>query len=130
MKHTQRLVFFVLAGFVFSACTTIRSDDTQLRRHAANLPILTLEEVGDRPYEIIGEVGGTSYAHDGEHEYFPPSVEAARQELRIDGAVLGADAFINSFCEEGRKWRVDVWGTRVIQCYADAIRWENRASAE
>ena len=120
MKHHNLLILLVLFCTTLPACTTVKSVDPELRRRAANLPILAANEVGDREYEILGEVEGVSCARQAGSD---PSMEGARQELRINAAQIGADAVINTFCEEGGiTFSRNCWKT--IQCRADAIQWK------
>lgn len=62
------------------------------------MPILSADEVGQREYDLMGEVLGVSCARQAGSD---PSMEGARQEMRIEAAKTDADAVINTFCEEG-----------------------------
>ena len=72
------------------ACATATSDPT-LRRQAANVRLISAEEKqqGVQPYTVIREVIGASC---GRQLGSDPSVDSAREMLRIEAAKLGADA--------------------------------------
>lgn len=118
LKKLSLLLLLVFT--VLPACTSVKSVDPELRRRAANLPILSPEDVEEQEYDVIGEVEGVSCARQAGSN---PSMEGARQELRINAAEVGADAIINTFCEEGGvTFSRNCWKT--IQCRADAITWK------
>jgi hypothetical protein len=91
----------------------------EMRRRAAATPILTADQIGARKFSIVSEVVGRSCARDRGSD---PSMDAAREELKIKGAELNADAIASALCKEGG---VDLthncW--KSIECRGDAIRW-------
>ena len=117
MKTLLRLapLFLILAS-----CATVQTVDPELRRRAAGISVLTADEVGDRQYEIIGEVLGLSCARQTGSD---PSREGAEQDMRVEAAKQDADAVINAFCEEGGlNMKRNCWKT--FQCRGDAVRWK------
>lgn len=112
--------FYLLIILLFTACAPAATVNPELRRAAAKVQILKLEEIKSREYSIISEIMGLSC---GRQLGSDPSVEAAREKLRIEAAKLGADAVLNVICEEtGVNWAHNCWKT--IQCRGDAIKWK------
>lgn len=113
------IVMFITT-FIFS-CASVQTVDPELRRKAANLPIISVAELGDQDYRIISEVLGVSCARQAGSD---PSMEGAEQEMRVEAAKINADAVINVFCEEGGvTFRRNCWKT--IECRGDAIEINN-----
>lgn len=114
---------FLIINLMFQSynCSSVASINPELRRKAANIEILTKEEIKSREYEIIGEVLGVSGARQAGAN---PDMEAAREKLKIEAAKLNADAVINVICEEGGiDLKRNYWKT--IQCRGDAIKWKS-----
>jgi RcsF-like lipoprotein len=102
-----------------SACAPTMNITADMRRQAAATQILTSEQVGARKYSILGEVVGRSCARQSGSD---PSMDAAREELKIKAAGVSADAVANVLCKEGGIDMVhNCW--KSIECRGDAIRW-------
>jgi hypothetical protein len=103
------------------ACAPTMNIAPEMRRQAAATPILTSEQLSSRKYSILGEVVGSSCARQVGSD---PSMDAAREELKIKAAALNADAVTNSLCKEGG---IDLgqncW--KSIECRGDAIKWKS-----
>lgn len=117
----KKYLLFICLFILFNSCSSPQIKDTQLRRKAAAIQILKVEEVKTRKYSIVKEVKGYSC---GRQLGSDPSIDAARNKLRINAAKLDADAIINVICEEtGVSWVYNCWKT--IECRGDAIKFTN-----
>jgi RcsF-like lipoprotein len=109
----------VVGVLLLSACAPTMNITTEMRRQAAATPILTSEQVGARKHSILGEVVGRSCARQSGSD---PSMDAAREELKIKAAGLSADAVSNVLCKEGGiDMMHNCW--KSIECRGDAIKW-------
>jgi hypothetical protein len=113
----QRFLALAIATGALASCATHLSPE--VRRRAAATPILTTEQVGARRFAILGELVGRSCVREPGTD---PSIEIAREELKVGAAALEADAVTSALCRAGG---VDVTHNCVksIECRADAIRW-------
>lgn len=102
-----------------SACASALNMPPELRRRAAATPILTPEQIGSRKFAVLAEVTGRSCARARGAD---PSIEIAREELKIKAAALDADAVTSSLCRTGG---LDMLHncTSSIECRGDAIKW-------
>lgn len=104
---------------LLSGCAPTMNITSEMRRQAASTPILTSEQVGGRKYTIITEVVGRSCARQAGSD---PSMDAAREELKIKAAQVSADAVTSALCKEGG---VDMthncW--KSVECRGDAVKW-------
>lgn len=119
MSVVQRLAPVGVLAFNCMACAPAFDISPELRRQAAAIPILTADQVGDRTYTILDEVVGRSCARQSGSD---PSMEAAREELKIGAARNNADAVISVLCAEGG---VSLTSNclKSIECRGDAVRW-------
>jgi len=101
---------------VFFACTaTIK--DPAIRRKAANIEILTQNQIAERKYTIIREVKGV----DCQPTFRDTDVERARESLKVDAARSDADAIISVACEPvGYGFSCG----HSVECRGDAIKWQ------
>lgn len=113
------VVLLFTATALAMACASARTRDPDLRRRASEIRVLTAEEIGDRRYEVVAEVEGTSCAPNPETD---PSLEGARTDMRIEAAERGADAIVHAICEEVGL-SIAPGCSRRIECRGDAIRW-------
>lgn len=112
--------YILLLILLMSSCATVDTVDPSLRRAAANISIIKLDDIGPRKYLIITEVMGLSCARQAGSF---PSIDAAREKTKIEAAKVSADALLNVICEEsGTDWVHNCWKT--IQCRGDAIKWQ------
>ena len=121
---TTRALFFSLsAAAIAIGCSAATMNVTpEMRRQAASTPILTSDQVGSRKYTIVSEVVGRSCARQAGSD---PSMDAAREELKIKAAELGADAVTNALCREGGiNMKQNCW--KSIECRADAVKWTSQ----
>jgi hypothetical protein len=110
----------MLAVLLVAACAPppFQNVTPELRRRAANTPLLTSEQMAGRSHVILGEVVGRSCAREDGSD---PSIDTARDELKLRAAEQNADAVSSVLCKEGR---VDLLHClRSVECRGDAIRW-------
>ena len=82
-------VAIVVGTDMVSACASSLNMPPELRRRAAATPILTSEQIGTRKFAVLAEVTGRSCVREPGTD---PSIEIAREELKINAAALDADA--------------------------------------
>ena len=124
-RHGRRwqlmtLCMAILVGTdMASACASSLNMPPELRRRAAATPILTPEQIGTRKFAVLAEVAGRSCVRVRGAD---PSIEIAREELKIQAAALDADAVTGTLC---RASGLDVLHscTNSIECRGDAIKW-------
>lgn len=124
MKPIKALIVIILITLcsvsLILSCATVETKDTDLRRASANIEILSTEEVEDREYTIVDEVVGTSCAREAGTN---PSLDGAKQNMRIEAAKINADAVIDTFCEEGGL-KLFRSCSKTFECRGDAIQWK------
>lgn len=120
MKNRHLALCLVLAlGSLLPACASTETVNPEIRRKAAKIDVLSEEEIGDREYEILGEVEGLSCARQAGSD---PSRKGAERDMIVQAEKLNADAVISVFCEEGgTSLSSNCWST--FECRGDAIRW-------
>lgn len=115
----KKLAAIVALSLHLTACATGMNMTPEMRRAAAAIPILTTEQVGGRAFTVISEVSGKSCARQAGSD---PSMEAAREELKVGAAQRGANAVTAVLCKEGGvSLTSNCW--KSIECRGDAIRW-------
>lgn len=109
---------------ILPACAT-QTSNPSLRRKAASISLILPDEKSidtNRKYTIISEVEGVSC---GRQLGSGPSLDVAREMLRIEAAKVDADAVLNIACEEtGVSWTHNCWKT--IECRGDAVKWMSK----
>ena len=114
-----RTILTIACLALLEACAPTMNLTPEMRRKAASTPILTSEQVGARKYTILSEVVGRSCARQLGSD---PSMEAAREELKIKAAQLNADAITNVLCKEGGiDMANNCW--KSVECRGDAVKW-------
>jgi uncharacterized protein YbjQ (UPF0145 family) len=109
----------LVVSLVCLGCATATADP-ELRRAAASVELLEKSAVGDRQYTILGEIVGDSCAR---QVGSTPTVDEARERMRIEAGKLKADAVINFICEPvGVSMKRNCW--KAIECRGDAIQWK------
>ena len=109
-----------LAVLLLAACASTAIEDPAVRRATANVELVT--GTPTREYEIIKEVVGTSCARQVGSS---PSMDAARENMRVEAGKLSANAVINIACEENNNvsFRKNCW--KSAECRGDAVRWRS-----
>lgn len=115
-------VILIILSILFIYSCAAATANPEIRRKASIIRILNIEDVPlDRQFEIVGEALGVSCGKQLGNE---PSLEMAKQNMKIDAAKFSADAIINVMCEEtGVDMIHNCWES--IQCRGDAIKFTN-----
>lgn len=113
-------VISVVAVLVSCASNSrIENLSSEQRAKAASIQIF--QDQPDRNFQIIGAVTGLSCNRNKFQEQDISDAEAL-QGVRIDAALMGADAVINTFCQTNSDtdWRNNCWAS--VKCIGDAVR--------
>jgi len=104
---------------VVAGCASTSIEDPAVRRATAAVDLVVGKP--SHEYTIIKEVVGFSCARQAG---FSPSVDAARENMRVEAGKLGADAVINIACEESSRvdWKRNCW--KSSECRGDAVKWK------
>jgi len=109
---------------ILPACAS-QTSNSALRRKAASISLILPESKSvdaNRGHDIISEIEGISC---GRQLGSDPSLDVAREMLRIEAAKVDADAVLNIACEEtGVSWTHNCWKT--IECRGDAVKWKEK----
>lgn len=113
--------FAALLVIAIAGCATSPSvTDPATRRQ---ISAVTIVEPGQKPeheYTILNEVVGYSC---GRQMGSSPSVEEAKEAMRVEAGKLAADAVVNVACEAtGVSMKKNCWKT--IECRGDAVKWK------
>lgn len=121
MKRNVALRAVLVAAGALAACAPTMHLTPAMRRRAAAIPILTSEQVGTRKFTVLDEVVGRSCVRGVGAD---PSIDLAREELKVRAAALNADAVTGTLCKAGGGID-DVLHScaKSIECRGDAIRW-------
>jgi hypothetical protein len=112
----RKIIVLSALLFLCTACATT-SMTPELRRRAARVRLLEPRDAEERPYLLVGEVKGVSC---GRQLGSDPSIQAAREKLKLEAAKLGAEAVVDILCEEtGVDWAHNCW--KAIHCSGDAV---------
>ena len=114
---SRRLVHLT-AAIVIAGCASTAIEDPAIRRATAAVELL--EGKPAREFGILKEVVGTSCARQVGSS---PSLDSARQNMRVEAGKLNADAVINIACEENNNvsFRKNCW--KSAECRGDAVKW-------
>jgi hypothetical protein len=123
MRVWRAVIGTAASVLILSGCATTTSDPA-LRRQAANVKLVSAEEKAEtlqRAHTVMQEIVGASC---GRQLGSDPSLDAAREMLRVEAAKIGADAVIDIACEEtGVNWGRNCW--KSIECRGDAVKWND-----
>lgn len=113
-----RTICTMLALALFLGCASTAIEDPAIRRAAAAVELVDTKP--DRPYDILKEVTGLSCARQAGSS---PSIDSARQNMKVEAGKLGADAVVNIACEENNSisWSHNCW--KSTECKGDAVKW-------
>lgn len=117
----QLAVLAVLASLAFARCATAPAvTDPETRRKIAAVQIVEPGQQPARESTILQEVVGYSCAR---QMGSTPTVEEAREAMRVEAGKLSADAVINVACEAtGVSMTKNCW--KAIECRGDAVKWK------
>lgn len=118
MRQKALVLFSLIIAF---GCATTAIEDPAIRRAAAGVELL--ETKTTREFDILKEVTGISCARQVGSS---PSIEAARQNMKVEAGKLGADAVVNIACEENNNvsWKHNCW--KSTECRGDAVKWRSK----
>ena len=111
---------YLAAVILLAACASTAIEDPEVRRATAAVELINGKP--ERQFEILKEVAGTSCARQVGSS---PSIESARENMRVEAGKLGANAVINIACEENNNasFRKNCW--KSAECRGDAVKWVN-----
>lgn len=122
---TQRLASLLVACVVISlaGCASnpsISSLTSAERQRVAEMVVVRAGAIPRGSYQIVGTVEGIACKRNL-YASGSPSMDEAKQGVRIRAAQLGADAVTNMVCEDKREvdWGRNCWQT--VVCVGDAI---------
>jgi uncharacterized protein YbjQ (UPF0145 family) len=110
-----------VALLIVIGCATTAIEDPMIRRATAAVELV--ETKPTREFDIISEVTGISCARQVGSS---PSIEAAKQNMKVEAGKLGADAVVNIACEENNNvsWKHNCW--KNTECKGDAVKWRSK----
>ena len=116
--QSRRVLVVTCFALVVFGCASTGIEDPAIRRAAAAVQIVSGKPTQE--YDIVKEVVGLSCARQLGSS---PSVDAARENLKVEAGKLRADAVINVACEEksGVNWGRNCW--KSTECRGDAVKW-------
>jgi uncharacterized protein YbjQ (UPF0145 family) len=117
----RRTAITLFSLFVVLGCATTAIEDPAIRRATAGVELI--ETKPTREFDILKEVTGISCARQVGSS---PSIEAARQNMRVEAGKLGADAVVSIACEENNNvsWKHNCW--KSTECKGDAVKWRSK----
>ena len=110
----------VAACIAIVGCASTAIEDPAVRRATSAVELVNGKPT--REFTILKEVVGTSCARQLGSS---PSLEAARENMRVDAGKLGADAVVNIACEENNSvsFKKNCW--KSTECRGDAVKWRS-----
>ncbi|WP_319409597.1 Rcs stress response system protein RcsF [uncultured Desulfosarcina sp.] len=117
-------IFTVIFLSIICGCASNPSISSLKPEQRARLNTIQVYKLGvDKPYKIIGTVKGLS-CHRNAYQKQLLTEEEAIEGVKLEAAILGADAVINVACQvnSGTDWVNNCWSS--IVCVGDAIKYE------
>ena len=123
MSHKIKTVLTGCALVLLAGCASnpsVSSLSSLERQRVAEMVIFEAGSIPRDSYQILGAVEGIACKRNL-YASGSPSMDEAKQGVRIRAAQLGADAVINMICEDKREvdWGRNCWQT--VGCVGDAI---------
>ena len=122
---TQRVASLLVAcaGISLAGCASnpsISSLTSAERQRVAEMVVVRAGAIPRDSYQVLGSVEGIACKRNL-YASGSPSMDEAKQGVRIRAAQLGADAVTNMVCEDKREvdWGRNCWQT--VVCVGDAI---------
>lgn len=105
----------------------VSSLSSMQRQRVAEMPIVTGSQLARGSYRVLGTVEGIACKRNA-YASGSPSLDEARQGVRIRAVQLGADAVMNVVCEDKQEvdWAHNCWQT--VLCVGDAISVQDAAA--
>lgn len=116
-------IFLVISLVIFtSGCASnqrIENLTGEQRAKAASMKVY--EAAPDKQYELLGAVSGLS-CNRNKYQAQAISDHEGLEGVKIQAALLGADAVINTFCQTNSDtdWRNNCWAS--VKCIGDAVK--------
>ncbi|MCP3945078.1 MAG: hypothetical protein GY710_26870 [Desulfobacteraceae bacterium] len=110
---------------LFAGCASNPSITSLRPEQRARLNTIKIFKRGvNRPYKILGSVEGLSCRRNA-HQRKAPTKHEAIEGVRLEAAILEADAVINTACQVNSEpdWRNNCWSS--VVCVGDAIKYKN-----
>jgi hypothetical protein len=104
------IALLIAAAFLSIAC--FGKTKPNVRRAAANVQLLSAEQLATKQYRMLNEINSESCLQRG------GSMAAAREGLKPAATSVGANAVINILCEE----RSTGWCWQAVVCTGDAVQ--------
>jgi hypothetical protein len=124
-NNKGKLVFLMsLLMIVFVGCVMnprIEDLSSQQRAKAASIPV---QQGGtERSHQVVGTVSGLS-CNRNKYQAQDVSDAEAMQGVKVEAALLDADAVINTICQKNSDtdWRNNCWAS--VKCIGDAVRYQ------
>jgi uncharacterized protein YbjQ (UPF0145 family) len=123
MRHIIKAILTGCALVLLAGCASnpsVSSLSSIERQRVAEMVIFEAGSIPRDSYRILGTVEGIACKRNL-YASGSPSLDEAKQGVRIRAAQLGADAVINMICEDKREvdWGRNCWQT--VVCVGDAI---------
>jgi len=124
LRKINFYVYIVALVLMFSGCASnppISSLTNQERERVQNIIFLETKEIPKDSYENLGTVEGLACKRNL-YASGAPTINKARQGVKIRAAKLGANAVLNVMCEENHEvdWIRNCWQS--VVCVGDAIK--------
>jgi hypothetical protein len=121
MDIRPTLLIASLAFITLDSCATApATTDPEMRRRISAVTLVEPGQKPDREYTIIHEVVGYSCAR---QLGSTPTIDEAKEALRVEAGKLAADAVVNVACEAtGISMKKNCW--KAIECRGDAVKWK------
>jgi S1-C subfamily serine protease len=121
-KVIQLVIILLILGMIAGCASNppISSLSSEERARISNIVFLESGEIPKDSYKLLGSVEGLACKRNL-YASGAPSIEEARQGVKIRAAQLGANAIINLLCESNQKadWKRNCWQS--VVCVGDAI---------
>lgn len=117
----MRKLVLILAAVAIAGCASApATTDPETRRAISAVTIVEPGQQAPREYTIIQEIVGYSCAR---QVGSTPTVDEAREAMRVEAGKLKADAVVNVACEPtGVSMKKNCWKT--LECRGDAVKWK------
>jgi hypothetical protein len=121
MNIKQTVLIAALVLITLGSCASApATTDPETRRRIAAVTLVEPGQKPDREFTIMQEVVGYSCAR---QMGSTPTMDEAKEALRVEAGKLGADAVVNVACEPtGVSMKKNCW--KAIECRGDAAKWK------
>ena len=120
-----RIILMLFLLVLTSGCASNPSINSLSAEQRARLTSIQVLKGGvDKPYKVLGNAKGLS-CHRNAYQKQMLTEDEAIEGVRLEAALLGADAVINTACQvnSGTDWVNNCWSS--IKCVGDAVKYTN-----